>query len=202
ALSNGRKVIEIEEVVIGSDTLTYEEYVDLRVLAFTLWIMTREVAYDALLKFFKQNGADVVDLFLGVKSAVGAPESIARVLDAFRQATVRELWDSPEAIEQHYQDDAAYAKLLNAEEGINLLNYFCGVVTAEHMEDWTDYTIEVARRLLRERGLGAEAFRQFEDVASYCRGVTFNVMRDDRMDRNPETELRFDIMSWLQDDTG
>lgn len=200
-LSNGRRVIEIEEVVVGSKTLSYDDYVDLRVLAFTLWIMTREVAYDALLKFFKEHEADIVALFLGVKSAVGAPESITRVLDAFRQATIRELWESAEEIEEHYQDDAAYRKLLNGEEGINLLNYFGGVVTAEHMEEWTDFALEVARRLLREKGFDA-AFRQFEDVANYCRGITFNVMREDRMDRNPEIELRFDVERWLKDETG
>jgi radical SAM superfamily enzyme YgiQ (UPF0313 family) len=201
-LSNGRRVIEIEEVVIGSNTLSYDEYVDLRVLAFTLWIMTREVAYDALLKFLKEHGTDVVSLFLGVKSAVGAPERITGVLDAFRQATIRELWDSPEEIEAHYQDDAAYKKLLNGEEGINLLNYFGGVVTAEHMEEWTDFAIDVARGLLREQGLANAAFREFEDVAGYCRGITYNVMRDDRMQKNPEIEFHFDVEAWLKDETG
>lgn len=201
-LSNGRRVIEMEEVVVGSNTLTYEEYVDLRVFAFTLWIMTREAAYDALMKFLKQNHVDIVTWFLGVKNADGAPASVARVLDAFRQATIRELWDSPEAIVEHYQLEANYQKLLNAEEGINLLNYFGGVVTAELMEDWTDFAITVARRLLDERGLDADASRQFEDVADYCRGTTYNVMREDRMQRNPEMRFHHDIDRWLQDETG
>src|SRR6266850_3935183 len=191
----------MEEVVVGSKTLSYEEYVDLRVLAFTLWIMTREVAYDALMKFLKQNDIDIISWFLGVKSAQDAPGSVARVLDAFRQATIRELWDSPEAIVEHYQDDAAYQKLLNAEEGINLLNYFGGVVTAELMEDWTDFAIAVARRLLDERGLHGDASREFEDVADYCRGITYNVMREDRMQRNPEMKFHHDIDRWLQDET-
>ena len=201
-LSNGRRVLETEEVVIGSNTLSYEEYVDLRVLAFALWIMTREGAYDGLLKFLKEHGTDVVELFLGVKNAVGAPARVVGVLDAFRRATIRELWDSPQQIEDHYQDDAAYQKLLNGEEGINLLNYFGGVVTAEHMEEWTDFTIQVARGLLEKQGLTDAAFQQFEDVANYCRGITFNVMHDDRMQRNPEIEFRFDVEAWLKDETG
>ncbi len=201
-LSNGRRVIEVEEVVIGSNTLSYDEYVDLRVLAFTLWIMTREAAYDALLKFLKEHEIDVVSLFVGVKNAVGAPTRIVGVLEAFRQATIRELWDSAEEIEEHYQDNDAYQKLLKGEEGINLLNYFGGVVTAEHMEEWTDWAIDVARRLLRQHGLDAAGLRQFEDVANYCRGITFNVMHDDRTRENPESEFSFDIEAWLADDTG
>jgi len=200
-LSNGRKVIETEEVVVGSSTLSYDDYVDLRVLAFTLWIMTRG-GYDALIKFFKEHGADVVELFLEMKSASAAPENIAGVLEAFRQATIHELWNSPEEIEKHYQNDEAYQKLLQGEEGVNLLNYFGGIVTAEHMEEWTEYSLEVARSLLRHRELGPESWRQFESVATYCRGVTFSLMEEGRLDRNKETELNFDIGRWLQDETG
>lgn len=201
-LSNGRRVFETEEVVVGSNTLKYEEYIDLRVLAFALWILTREGAYDGLLKFLQQHGIDVVSLFLRVKSAAGAPPRMIEVLEAFRRATIRELWDSPEQVEAHYTQDAEYQKLLKSEEGINLLNYFGGVVTADYMEDWTNYTIDVTRGLLREHGVGAEALQQFEDIASYCRAITYHVMQDDRMEKNPEVEFRFDVEAWLKDETG
>jgi hypothetical protein len=200
-LDNGRRVIETEEVVVGSNTLSYNEYVDLRVLAFTLWIMTRG-GYDALLKFCKEKGADAVELLLAIKRAEGAPARIVAVLEAFRQATIRELWDSPEQIEEHYQTDAGYQKLLQGEEGVNLLNYFGGIVTAEHIEEWTNYSIERARLILRPLELGPESWRQFDDVATYCRGVTFGLMDEDRLDHNLESELAFDIGRWLRDETG
>ena len=201
-LSNGRRVFETEEVVIGSNTLSHAEYIDLRVLAFALWILTREGAYDGLLKFLHQHRIDVVSLFLGVKSAAGAPPRMVEVLEAFRRATVRELWDSPEQIEEHYSQDAEYQKLLKSEEGINLLNYFGGVVTAEYMEDWTNYAIDVTRRLLNEHGVSVDALQQFEDIASYCRAITYHVMHEDRMERNPQVDFRFDVEAWLEDRTG
>ena len=108
---------------------------------------------------------------------------------------------TPEELQAHYQTDAAYKKLLNGEEGVNLLNYFGGVVTTEHMEEWTDFAIDVARGLLREQGLTDAAFHQFEDVANYCRGITYNVMRDDRMQKGLEIEFHFDVEAWLEDDT-
>lgn len=200
-LSNGRRVIETEEVVVGSSTMSFEEYVDLRVIAFTVWVLTRG-GYDALLKFMKERGTDLVRLFLGVKSAAAAPDGVVGVLGAFRQATIGELWSSAGEIKEHYQDDAAYEKLLNGEEGVNLLNYFCGVVTAEHMEEWTEYSMDVARRLLRELPLDSAAWRQFEDVASYCRGVTYGLMAKGVTNGDPEMELHHDIESWLDDQTG
>lgn len=70
------------------------------------------------------------------------------------------------------------------------------------MEEWTDFAIAVAWRLLKERGLLSEASRQFAEVADYCRGITHNVMGEDRMQRTPEMELHYDIERWLRDDTG
>lgn len=201
-LSNGRRVFETEEVVVGSNTLSTDEYVDLRLLAFSLWVITREGAFDGLLKLFHENGADVVSLFLGVKDAVGAPARMVEVLDAFRQATLRELWDSPEQIEAHYSQDAEYQRLLRGEAGVNLLNYFSGVVTADCMEDWTEFTIEVARRLLGQRGLSAEGEAQLAEVANYCRGITYRVLHEDRMAQNPQADFRYDIEAWIRDETG
>ena len=37
-LSNGKKVMEIEEVVVSSEHMTFDEYVDLRILAFVIYI--------------------------------------------------------------------------------------------------------------------------------------------------------------------
>lgn len=201
-LSNGRRVIETEEIVVGSNTLSTDEYVDLRVLAFVLWVMTRGVAYDALLKFLKGHEVDVVELYLAIKEAGDAPESVTQVLHAFRQATIDELWDSAEEIEEHYQDDVAYQKLLNGEEGVNLLNYFGGLVTTEYMDDWTDYTITVANTLLRQQGVSDNVLWQFSNIANYCRGITSNIVKQGFSDRTIEFEFYFDIERWLKDETG
>jgi hypothetical protein len=82
--------------------------------------MTRG-GYDALLKFLREKAVDVVELFVAIKGAKKAPPEITAILEAFRQATIQELWNSPDEIEEHYQADEAYQKLLRGEEGVNLL---------------------------------------------------------------------------------
>jgi hypothetical protein len=70
------------------------------------------------------------------------------------------------------------------------------------MQEWTEYSIEVARGLLQHQELGPQGWRQFEDIAAYCRGITSGLMEEDRYDRNNEAELHFDIASWLRDEGG
>ena len=49
-LSNGKKVIEYEEVVVGSKTMTFEEYIELRVLAFIIFVTNQGIVFDAIQK--------------------------------------------------------------------------------------------------------------------------------------------------------
>jgi hypothetical protein len=76
-----------------------------------------------------------------------------------------------------------------------------GYVAAYAFERLGD-SLEVARRLLRHRELGPKSWRQFESVATYCRGVTSSLMEEGRLDRNKEAELDFDIGRWVKDETG
>ena len=39
-------------------------------------------------------------------------------------------------------------------------------------------------------------------VASYCRGVTYRVLHEDRMAQNPQGDFRYDIEAWIRDETG
>ena len=54
-LSNGKKVCEIEEIVIGSDSLSFDEFLELRLNGFVLWISNQGIVFDALLKFLRQK---------------------------------------------------------------------------------------------------------------------------------------------------
>ena len=65
-LKNGNVVLETEECVISSDTLSFEEYVELRILAFILWTTNVPVAYDAIKKLFSELGLDIFDLFFQI----------------------------------------------------------------------------------------------------------------------------------------
>ena len=57
-LQSGKKVMEIEEVVVGSKTLTFDDYVNIRLLAFSIFI-TNQPAFKPLIKLYDK--ADVIN---------------------------------------------------------------------------------------------------------------------------------------------
>lgn len=200
-LSNGKNVIEIEEIVISSNTLSFEEYIELRLIAFAVWVTSKGLVYDAIIKFLREQKLDVFELFYRIsKNSENAQDNIQKIFSKFRKSTIDELWDSPEEIEQHYAKDAEFEKLLNGEAGINVMYHHQALVTSEYMDDWTECVIQTAYDLLDEGNiLNEKTKEQFLDVANYCRGLSHNPLGSDRRNTVPEFTFSYNISDWLKD---
>ena len=202
-LSSGKKVIEYEEVVVGSNTMTFEEYIKLRILAFIIFVTNQGIVFDAIQKLLREQDIDVFELYYGMltnkKNSSGKTQ---KVIEQFKQATIDELWDSPQELLENFQKDSEYKKLLNGEAGTNVIYHYKAVVISEYMDDWTEHVIEAARILIKNSNNYNDEFEnQFESVANYCKGLSHNVLGQDRLDTNPQYEFEYDIPSWLSPKT-
>ena len=202
-LSSGKKVIEYEEVVVSSNTMTFEEYIDLRNLAFIIFVTNQGIVFEPVQKLLREQDIDVFELYYRMlTNKKNSPENTQKVIEQFKQATIDELWDSPQELLENFQKDFEYKKLLNGEAGTNVLYHHKAVVISEYMDDWAEYVIESAHTVLKNsNNYNDELEKQFETVANYCRGLSHNVLGQDRLDTNPEYEFEYDIPSWLSPKT-
>lgn len=200
-LSNNKKVMEIEEVVISTNTLKFEEYVKLRTLSFVMFVSNIGVLYDPILKLLRQNKMDVFELFLRtLKQKNTAPRKVKEMIERFSNSTIDELWDSAEEIEKYYQKDENYQKLLDGIEGINVLQHYHGLVTANCMDEWTKYTMSIVTQMFDEEGkLDNMTKKQIEEIGNYCFGLGYNVVKDNRSETTPRFIFTCDIKSWIED---
>jgi radical SAM superfamily enzyme YgiQ (UPF0313 family) len=196
-LSNGRVVCEIEEVVVGSNTLTFEEYIELRCLAFVMFVTSIGIVYDPILKLLREYDYDVFDLFYLLHKRISeAPESIRSVYESVKNSSHDELWDSPKDIIDFYQSDENYQKLLDGRSGINVIQYHNALITSD-MDQWTEYVISTAELIVSNRHDDREFHREFNDVCNYSRGLSYNILGKDRMDTNPDYKFYFNIDKWV-----
>jgi radical SAM superfamily enzyme YgiQ (UPF0313 family) len=202
-LSNGRKAIETEEIVIATDKMTFEEYVELRILAFVIFVTNVPVVYDALRKFLLENNLDIFDLFYAIlKNLQNANPILQEIVTNFKNATLDELWDSPQDIIEHYQKDEEFQKLLDNEVGINVMQFHHAKILGDHMGLWLNFTIDSAYSLLSKKiHFNDEKINQFNTIANYCRGISFDILGKDRMNNNPKYEFEYDVLNWLNDDS-
>ena len=202
-LSNGRKAVETEEIVIATDKMTFEEYVELRILAFVIFVTNVPVVYDALRKFLLENNLDIFDLFYAIlKNLQNANPILQEIVTNFKNATLDELWDSPQDIIEHYQKDEEFQKLLDNEVGINVMQFHHAKILGDHMGLWLNFTIDSAYSLLSKKiHFNDEKINQFNTIANYCRGISFDILGKDRMNNNPKYEFEYDVLNWLNDDS-
>ena len=200
-LRNGKNVIETEEVIVGSDTLSFEEYLDLRLLAFSIFVTNIGIIYDSLLKFLRQNNIEVFDLFFQmVKQIDSAPPIIQKIFESFKNDTVEELWDSPEDIQAHYQEKGEYEKLLSGEAARNVMQYHNALVRYSCMDEWTQFAGNVSFGLVKRKKLiSYEIENQLKNIINYCTGLGHNTLNNNRKLTNPEFQFDYDIENWISD---
>ena len=198
-LSNGKKVIEYEEVVVGSKTMTFEEYIELRVLAFIIFVTNQGIVFDAIQKLLREQEIDVFELYYGMLTSRNeSSENTQNVIEQFKNDTIDELWDSPKELLENFQKDSEYKKLLDVEAGTNVIYHYKAVVISEFMGDWTEHVIKSAHKLIQNsNNYNEDLEKQFESVANYCRGLSHNVLGQDRLETIPQYDFEYNIPTWL-----
>ena len=202
-LRSGKNIIETEEIVVGSDTLSFEEYIELRTLSFSIFVTNIGIVYDSLLKFLRENNTEVFDLFFQMMKQIdSAPPSVQKIFDSVKNDIVDELWDSPEDIQAHYQEQEEYEKLLSGEAARNVMQYHNALVRYSCMDEWTQFAGNVAFGLLKRKNIVSyEIEQQLKNIINFCSGLGHNTLGDNRLSTNPEFLFDYDIESWINDAT-
>jgi len=198
-LSNGKRICENEEVIVSSDTMTFEEYIELRLLALVLWINTKGIVYDPLLKFLREQNVDVFNLhYIMVKNRISANPVVNDLFTKFKNTTENELFDTSEEIISLIQDDFYYQKLLDEEIGINAIQSYHGYVLSRIIAEWTDYILDIAKLILDPK-LSTDSIltTQFNNIKKFTKSISANPLDVNRMSNNPEDYFEYDIPSWL-----
>ena len=200
-LKSGKNICEIEEVIIGSKDLNFDDYVKLRLIGFTLWMTNKGILYTSLIKFLRQQNIDVATLFFQlVEQRNTSSKIIQNVYGKFQQATINELYDSPEEILLKIQDEVEFQKLVDEKAGFNVIRFHHTMILSDCMDEWTEYVLKIAHKLLQETGkLNLETEKQFHDISNYCRGKSHNPLGVNRMETNPEFTFNYDIDKWIDE---
>jgi len=198
----GKKIMEIEEVVVSSNSLSFNDYVKLRQLAFSMFIIN-QISFKPLIKFLRQNKIDLFNLFEIPLESDNLPVEIKKLFEEFRNSTINELWDSPEEIIDNFQKDEEYNKLLNDESGFNVMQFFYAKVVTKFSNELTEFVIDSIKKLLIETENFSELRKmEFDNIANYCRGLTSNPLELDEKIGMKKYSFQFDVKRWYENDEG
>ena len=188
----GRKVVEVEEVSVGTDTLSIAEYYNLRGFHFVLSNYYNLGIFKELVGYLRQCGLSVFDWLAGIQDwlILNPDTEVGKIYHSFLKDNRDELWETEEELLEYYCLDENFNKLLDGQAGANLTYKFQAVAL-----DHVDAFAEVARIILL-RNDGDISARVVSDILRHC-----TLLRGSIFDLSKETKYHsmcFDILAWIK----
>ena len=198
----GKKLFDYEEVGIESNTLSFNDYLDLRGLALLVESLHNDRPYDEFFRYAKlfdiQPGTMLKFLYDNISKA---SENINQIMNGFLEETKGELWDSEQDLLDYYQDDKNYEKLTKGEVGGNLIYKYKSKNIIEAGLEWADFFEEQLLKLIAETEKSpaslARIKSEISEIAIFCK-LKVDGLLDINADMKPiKKNFQYDILQWV-----
>lgn len=142
------RVAEIEEIVVANNTMTFDDYVECRVMDFVVELFVNNDWYVELFELLKINGIKVFDFLVFIKeNRSGFPKRMTEIFDSFVKDTCKDLFVEKKEIEAYILGDGILEKHVTGELGNNeILDH--KALCYLNFKETTKFIFEMARSFL------------------------------------------------------
>lgn len=184
--------IEIEEIVVASNTLSFQDYLDCRHFAFTLELFYNDGIIDELQNILKSLGIPYFDLLINIDTHIKESKSLSGlkgIYTSFVEETKNELWDDESALMKYASDNLD--KYIDGTLGSNLLFKYKALAFLNHLREIYEVAFDMLKVLVLEK-FGSESYFRFLDdlkMFSFCK-------KDKLFEMKPiERKFTYDLIS-------
>jgi len=201
-LDDGSISVEIEEIVTSSNSMTFEDYVELRVYHLLIQSIYNNELYNPFFKMIRQKNVPIIDFLTKIReNSEKAPESFKNFLKSFIADTKGELWDSYDELLKYSKTDEGYKKLCDGKMGHNLLQTY-GAIATKMFAEWNDYIFSMFKEVLDFSTLDNDKKIMVQDINNFCLNRVHNIWGDDRCKYNPHSNFTYNIAEWMRTPRG
>jgi radical SAM superfamily enzyme YgiQ (UPF0313 family) len=201
---DGRKVFDVEEIVVATDTLPFEDYVTCRKWHLVSSVFWNDGWFEGVVRFLRANGIRNSEWWSALLPAMeqGSPRMRA-FLDSFVAETIGELFPDRESCVAFCAEPENFAKLERGEFGDNLMYRYRAIASFHLWDEVCTTAMAATKQLLEERGVAdrISGFARFWDEfqtyirLSHAAGHTIEDVL-----ASTETSLHYDFRAWLAAD--
>jgi radical SAM superfamily enzyme YgiQ (UPF0313 family) len=198
---DGEKVIDVEEIVVGSDTLPFEDYITARKYHLSSSVFWNDSWFDAPVNFVRAFGVKASEWWEAMLPAMeNGSENVRKFLNDFVGETRNELFPTRESCIEFYSHDENFDKLKNGEIGDNLMYKYRAIASFHIWPEICAAAMHATRQLVVDRGIDAliPDFDQFwNDFSKYVELKHADGRTRDELLESKSAELLYDIGAWL-----
>ena len=199
---DGQKVFDVEEIVVSTNTLSFEDYLETRKYHLVSSVFWNDSWFESAVAFAQRFGVKRSEWFKAMLPALeNGNDTIRRFLRQFVKDTEAELFPSREACVAFYDNDENFRALCEGEIGDNLMYRNRALASFYIWPDICRTAMDATRRLIV--GRGAEAIPDFDRFwENFTRYQLIQHAHGDTPDEvlSPTvTDLEYDIERWVTD---
>ena len=199
----GKRVFDVEEVCVESDTMPFKAYCRSRRFSFIISLFSNKV-FDPLRRHILEMGQSYYD-FLTVIHRYLEDESGATPLhDVYRSFSFEseaELFQSREALVSFFDDAENYQKLLDGDLGDNLLRKYRAKMVLHHLKELVDCSYDLIIEHF-ETDFPTDDRAAIDDVKSWIVNRNFIgdllIMDPSGLMKNKIVNFSYDVPKWYE----
>jgi radical SAM superfamily enzyme YgiQ (UPF0313 family) len=199
----GERVFDVEEVVVSTDTLSFEDYVRARKHALASVAFWHDDDFLEAVKFAEKCGVKRSDwLFAIVPEMEAETGAIREYLKAFEKETRGELFPTREACIEFYMQDENWEKLTRSEIGDNLMHKYQAIACFRLWKEICALAMRVTKRLIMEKGAHHQIpnFEDFwSDFSTYMFHQHAHGQTAEEILASSGAALAYDIDRWIEE---
>jgi radical SAM superfamily enzyme YgiQ (UPF0313 family) len=197
----GEKVFDMDEIVVATETLSFDDYLVARKHALASSIFQNNSWFEDAVELLRGLGLKRSDWFFAVAEALQRIDGpVGELVASFERETRGELFDTPEAVAEFYGRPENFARLEAGEIGDNLMYKYRANASFFVWPEICRMGMAATRRLIEDRALDTRIpdFAAFwEDLTRFVEAKHAHGTTADTILAPVRLRLRYDLPAWI-----
>jgi len=193
-----KKIFEIEEVCVATNTLSLDEYYDIRNFSLITRIFTNE-QFSLLTRYLEEIGLSRFDFTYKVFELVNNGETaLSSILEHFAEEAESELFSSKEELIEEYSSNDHYDELLKLNRADNLIRKYTAKAFFLPWNELLDTAVAALKELDQDYERHSEAIHTIYMFQLKTKDINSVILgRTDHL--SGQCEAPYDVCAWAED---
>lgn len=196
----GARIFESEEVIVGTKSLPFDDYMDLRGLALITTVFANSAEMFPIRKILLENKLTISDWIFNIHRSIADFPELENAYRSYLKETKGELFPARDALVKFFSDDKNYQMLREGAIGDNLLRKYKALFLSQYFVKCLEAAFLSLRSILDKRLTDMDSKVLMRDLGVYLMTRNIGSIFTEGYESIllPGTiSLTYDIPSWL-----
>jgi radical SAM superfamily enzyme YgiQ (UPF0313 family) len=203
SIHNDEKVFESEEIIISTDSFSFDEYIVARKYHLLINLFLNELRFERLLNFFDVLNIPRWEWVHQMYNAINTSDFAKEVFKHFETDNQKEFFNSVEELEHFYNLPENYAKLEKAEIGDNTIHKYRVISNYYNWREICDYAYSAACDVIKTYRADVATKKDFtlfwDNLCKYQFHSSAHGRNRDEILSDSSVMLEYDIKRWFDE---